>query len=58
MYSWWELREIVGGGEVCVLFGYRFITYMDVYKDVYIYGCCGSTHTGDWSCYEADEDRW
>ena len=37
MYSWWELREIVGGGEVCVLFGYRFITYMDVYKDVYIY---------------------
>ena len=57
MYSWWELREIVGG-EVCVLFGYRFIIYMNVYKDVYIYGCCGSTHTGDGSCYEADEDRW
>ena len=28
---------------------------MDVYKDIYIYGCCGSTHTGDGSCYEADE---
>ena len=50
--------EKLWGGEVCALFGYRFITYMDVYKDVYIYGCCGSTHTGDGSCYEADEDRW
>ena len=42
---------------VCVLFGYRFIIYMNVYKDVYIW-CCGSTHTGAGSCYEADEDRW
>ena len=40
MYSWWELREIVGG-EVCVLFGYRFIIYMSVYKDVYIYMSVG-----------------
>ena len=29
--------EKLWGGEVCVLFGYRFITYMSVYKDVYIY---------------------
>ena len=57
MNSWWELREIVWGGEECVLFGYRFIIYMNVYKDVYIW-CCGSTHTGAGSCYEADEDRW
>ena len=47
-----------GGGEVCVLFGYRFIIYIWMYIKMYIYGCCGSTHTGDGSCYEADEDRW
>ena len=28
--------EKLWGGEVCVLFGYRFIIYMNVYKDVYI----------------------
>ena len=43
---------------MCVLFGYRFIIYIWVYIKMYIYGCCGSTHTGDGSCYEADEDRW
>ena len=29
--------EKLWGGEVCVLFGYRFIIYMNVYKDVYIW---------------------
>ena len=45
---------------MCVLFGYRFIIhiYKYNYRCVYIYECCGSTHTGDGSCYEADEDRW